>query len=126
VVLGADTIVVRDLDVLGKPRDDKDAVEMLLSLAGREHQVMTGVWVCSPQKCDGFTDVATVRFFPFTREEAEEYVRTGEPKDKAGSYGIQGLGMRFVEGINGDFYTVMGLPGGRLRRFLLEFPDFLG
>lgn len=126
VVLGADTIVVRDADVLGKPRDDKDAVEMLLSLSGREHQVMTGVWVCSPHRCDGFTDIATVRFFSFTREEAEEYVRTGESKDKAGSYGIQGLGMRFVEGINGDFYTVMGLPGGRLRRFLLEFPDFLG
>lgn len=124
IVLGADTIVVRDGDILGKPRDEKDAVEMLLSLAGREHQVMTGVWVCSPEKCDGFTDIATVRFFPFTPEEAAEYVASGESMDKAGGYGIQGLGMRFVEGIDGDFYTVMGLPGGKLRRFLLPFFDF--
>jgi septum formation protein len=85
---------------------------------------MTGVWVCSPEKSHGFTDVATVRFFPFTLEEAAEYVASGESMDKAGGYGIQGLGMRFVEGIDGDFYTVMGLPGGKLRRFLLPFFDF--
>ncbi len=122
VVLGADTIVVLDGTVLGKPRDEKDAVEMLLSLGGRTHQVMTGVWVCSPDRCEGFTDVASVHFYPIIREEAEKYVATGEPLDKAGSYGIQGYGMRFVSGIEGDFYTVMGLPGGRVRRFLETFP----
>ena len=121
VVLGADTIVVLDDTVLGKPRDEKDAVEMLLALGGRTHQVMTGVWVCSPDKCEGFTDIASVHFYPLTRKEAENYVATKEPMDKAGSYGIQGYGMRFVRGIDGDFYTVMGLPGGRTRRFLEQF-----
>ncbi len=126
VVLGADTVVVLDDTVLGKPRDEQAAVEMLLSLGGRTHQVMTGVWVCSPDRCDGFTDVAAVHFYPITRAEAEAYVATKEPMDKAGAYGIQGYGMRFIRGIDGDFYTVMGLPGGRLRRFLTEFPLDLG
>lgn len=126
VVLGADTVVVLDDTVLGKPKDEQDAVEMLLSLGGRTHEVMTGVWVCSPEKCDGFTDIAKVHFYPITREEAAAYVATKEPLDKAGSYGIQGYGMRFVRGIDGDFYTVMGLPGGRLRRFLADFPIDLG
>ncbi|MBP3382019.1 MAG: septum formation protein Maf [Clostridia bacterium] len=121
IVLGADTIVVRGDTVLGKPRDEQDAVEMLLSLGGRTHQVMTGVWVCSPERCDGFTDIASVHFYPLTREEAEAYVATKEPMDKAGSYAIQGYGMRFVRGIEGDFYTVMGLPGGKTRRFLETF-----
>lgn len=121
VVLGADTVVVLGDTILGKPHDENEAVEMLLSLSGRSHQVMTGVWVCSPMRCDGFTDIATVHFYPITREEAEEYVRTGEPMDKAGAYGIQGYGMRFVSGIEGDFYTVMGLPGGKVRRFLADF-----
>ena len=103
---------------------------MLLALGGRTHQVMTGVWVISTDaegntvKSDGFTDVAEVEFYPLSRPEAEAYVATGEPLDKAGAYGIQGKGMRFVSGIRGDFYTVMGLPGGRLVRFLAEFaPD---
>lgn len=127
VILGADTMVVLDGEMLGKPRSKEHAVEMLMSLQGREHQVMTGVWLIATNnaketvKEDGFTDVATVKFFPMTREEAEEYVATGEPMDKAGAYGIQGYGMRFVEGICGDFYTVMGLPAGRLLRFLHDF-----
>lgn len=126
-VLGSDTMVAVDDMALGKPHSQTEAVSMLLSLQGREHQVLTGVWVITTDddgnvvKQDGFTDVADVRFFPFTREEAEDYVATGEPMDKAGAYGIQGKGMRFVEGIRGDFYTVMGLPGGRLVRFLQEF-----
>ncbi len=127
VILGADTMVVLDGKLLGKPTSEQHAVEMLMSLQGREHQVMTGVWCIHTNegktivKEYGFTDIATVKFFPMTREEAEEYVATGEPMDKAGAYGIQGYGMRFVEGINGDFYTVMGLPAGRLLRFLREF-----
>lgn len=127
VILGADTMVVLDGKMLGKPTSGQHAVEMLMSLQGREHQVMTGVWLIRTNdgkiivKEDGFTDVATVKFFPMTREEAEEYVATGEPMDKAGAYGIQGYAMRFVEGINGDFYTVMGLPAGRLLRFLHDF-----
>lgn len=127
VTLGADTMVVLDGKTLGKPTSAEHAVEMLMKLQGREHQVMTGVWCIRTNKEriavkeDGFTDIARVKFYPMTREEAEEYVATGEPMDKAGAYGIQGYGMRFVEGIQGDFYTVMGLPAGRLLRFLRDF-----
>lgn len=127
VILGADTMVVLEGKLLGKPTSKQHAVDMLMSLQGREHQVMTGVWLMRTNsdkiivKEDGFTDIVTVKFFSMTREEAEEYVATGEPMDKAGAYGIQGYGMRFVEGICGDFYTVMGLPAGRLFRFLQNF-----
>ncbi len=123
VVVGADTIVVVDENILGKPHSEREAVEMLMTLQGRSHTVITGVWVCSPEKSDGFADETRVFFHPMTEAEAREYVRTGEPMDKAGAYAIQGLGMRFVSKIEGDFYTVMGLPGGRLRRFLADFSD---
>ena len=127
LILGSDTMVVLDDVALGKPCDAEDAVEMLLSLQGRSHQVMTGVWVIETDdggnvvKADGFTDVTSVDFWEFSQDEAEEYVATNEPMDKAGAYGIQGKGMRFVKGICGDFYTVMGLPGGRVVRFLSDF-----
>ena len=127
LILGADTTVAMDNTVLGKPHSPQEAVEMLLSLQGREHRVLTGVWLIQTDACgcivkeDGFTDIAYLKFFSFDREEAQAYVATGEPMDKAGAYGIQGYGMRLVESIRGDFYTVMGLPGGRLLRFLAEF-----
>ena len=127
LILGSDTMVVLDDVALGKPCDAEDAVEMLLSLQGRSHQVMTGVWVIETDesgntvKEDGFTDVTNVDFWGFSRDEATEYVATNEPMDKAGAYGIQGKGMRFVKGICGDYYTVMGLPGGRVVRFLSDF-----
>ena len=127
LILGADTVVVLEDSVLGKPRDEADAVEMLLSLQGRTHQVMTGVWVIETNgageavKFDGFTDVTEVDFYAFSQKEAEDYVATKEPMDKAGSYGIQGQGMRFVKGIRGDYFTVVGLPGGRLLQFLTDF-----
>ena len=127
IVLGSDTMVVLGENALGKPRDEQDAVEMLMNLQGRTHEVMTGVWIIETDsdgntvKEDGFTDVTTVDFWAFSRDEAAEYVATGESMDKAGAYGIQGKGMRLVKGINGDFFTVMGLPGGRLVRFLNDF-----
>lgn len=127
VVLGSDTMVVLDDEMLGKPHSEQEAVDMLMRLQGREHQVMTGVWVIRTDseknivKESGFTDVATVKFFPMTERDATDYVATGDPMDKAGAYGIQGIGMRYVEGICGDFYTVMGLPGGRLYHFLRQF-----
>ena len=102
------------------------AARMLRLLAGRRHQVMTGVWCCSPALADGFTDTAEVSFFSMTEEEIAEYVASGEPMDKAGAYAIQGIGMRYIEGLQGDFYTVMGLPGGRLRRFLRKFREIAG
>ena len=121
VVVGADTVVVLDGGILGKPADERDAARMLTLLQGREHTVMTGVWVCAHGRADGFVEQADVSFYPMTRREIEEYVHTGEPMDKAGAYGIQGAGMRYVRGIRGDFYTVMGLPGARLWRFLRNF-----
>lgn len=129
LILGSDTMVVLDDVPLGKPRDEEDAVNMLLSLQGRTHQVITSVWLIETDgtgmavKSSGFTDVTEVDFYGFSLDEAEEYVATGEPMDKAGSYGIQGLGMRFVKGIRGDYFTVMGLPGGPLLRFLTQFVD---
>jgi len=127
LILGSDTMVVLDDIALGKPKDEADAITMLLSLQGRAHRVMTGVWVIEtneaglPAKSSGFTDVTEVEFYGFSRDEAAEYVATKEPMDKAGGYGIQGKGMRFVKGIRGDYFTVMGLPGGPLLRFLSEF-----
>lgn len=127
IVLGSDTMVVLGENALGKPRDEQHAVDMLMSLQGRTHEVMTGVWIIetdnagSAVKEDGFTDVTTVDFWAFSEDEAREYVATKEPMDKAGAYAIQGKGMRFVKGISGDFFTVMGLPGGRLIRFLQDF-----
>ena len=127
IILGSDTMVVLDDMTLGKPKNEQDAVNMLLSLQGRTHQVMTGVWMIETNaqgnavKSRGFTDVTSVDFYGFSHNEAEEYVATGEPMDKAGSYGIQGLGMRFVKGIRGDYFTVMGLPGGPLLRFMTDF-----
>lgn len=130
LILAADTMVVLDDCALGKPPTPEAAVDMLLRLQGRTHEVMTGVSVVRTDaagnvvKQDGFTDIAEVSFFPMTREEALSYVQTGECMDKAGAYAIQGFGMRFVREIRGDFYTVMGLPGGHLIRYLQEFaPD---
>ena len=127
IVLGSDTMVVLGDKALGKPCDSEDAVDMLMSLQGRSHEVMTGVWIIETDgsgnavKENGFTDVTTVDFWAFSEDEAAEYVATGEPMDKAGAYGIQGKGMRLVKGINGDFFTVMGLSGGRLIRFFRDF-----
>ena len=125
-VLGADTVVSVDGLVLGKPRDPEDARRMLRLLQGRSHTVYTGVWLFGPgfpPKGKGFADSARVAFFPLTPREIDEYVATGEPMDKAGAYGIQGAGLRNIRGIEGDFYTVMGLPGGRLWRFLQGLPE---
>lgn len=121
LVVGADTIVVLDGCLLGKPADRAEAAEMLTRLQGREHMVMTGVWVCAPGRSDGFVEGAEVSFYPMSAEEVEGYVHSGEPMDKAGAYGIQGAGMRYIRGIRGDFYTVMGLPGARLWHFLQDF-----
>ena len=118
IVVGADTVVEAAGRILGKPADAEDARRMLRLLQGRIHRVLTGVWVCAPMGCDGFTEAAQVEFYPMDEADIDDYLATGEPMDKAGAYGIQGRGMRYVRGIHGDFYTVMGLPGARLLRFL--------
>jgi len=119
LVLAGDTVVVRDGTVLGKPRDAQDAVAMLTSLAGRTHDVVSGIAVASAGT--GVLDDLTrteVRFRPFDRATAERYVATGEPMDKAGAYGIQGLGAALVEEVRGDYYSVVGLPVPALLRLL--------
>ena len=120
IVVGADTMVVVDGHALGKPHDPAQAQAMLLTLQGRTQEVMTGIGVCTPARAGGFVETTQVDFYPMTAQEAAAYVATGEPMDKAGAYGIQGRGMRYIRGIRGDFYTVMGLPGARLVRFLEE------
>ena len=125
VVVAADTIVVCDGRVLGKPRDEADAVAMLTLLSGRTHQVMTGLTVMTPEASETCTEVADITFRPMSQREIRSYVRTGEPMDKAGAYGIQGGAALFAEKINGDFYNVMGLPVCRLGRILDRMvPEF--
>ncbi|HEX8453578.1 MAG TPA: Maf family protein [Longimicrobium sp.] len=110
LVVGSDTIVVVDGDVLGKPRDTAQAVEMLTRLAGREHEVCTGIAVVQGGRVESGLERVRVRFRALDRRACEEYVATGEPMDKAGAYGIQGFGSALVEGIEGDYFSVMGLP----------------
>jgi len=115
LVIACDTIVVLDGDVLGKPRDAAEAVEMLMRLRGREHRVETGIAIAAPgNRLESSVEGAVVRFRHFDRITAEEYVATGEPLDKAGAYAIQGLGAALVDLIEGDFFAVMGLPVSRM------------
>ena len=127
LVVGSDTIVVIDGEILNKPQDDEDAVRMLMRLAGREHRVETGVAVVAPP-ADGQKSARVassvvgvdVRFRPFDAAFARAYVATREPLDKAGAYGIQGYGSALVERIDGDFFAVMGLPVTRMLAHLEE------
>ena len=126
VVIAADTIVVLQDKVLGKPADKADAIAMLRALSGRDHQVMTGITVLRGDKAVTHTEITDVHFRPLTEDEILRYVETGEPMDKAGSYGIQGYAAPFVEGIRGDYYNVMGLPVCRLQQMLQEIaPDYM-
>jgi septum formation protein len=114
VVIGSDTVVVVDGDVLGKPGDAADAVRMLLRLQGRTHVVATGIAVMCADAARDDVERVVVRFRAFDAAFAAEYVGTGEPMDKAGAYGIQGYGAALVEAIEGDYFAVMGLPIARL------------
>lgn len=120
-VLGADTIVVLDGQVLGKPKDDKDAARMLRMLQGRTHQVCTGVTFMREGRVHSFHEKTDVTVYPMTEEEIEAYVRSGDPLDKAGAYGIQGSFAAYIEGIRGDYYNVVGLPVGRVYQELKAF-----
>ena len=126
IVIAADTIVVCDGAVLGKPKDEDDAFRMLRALSGKDHQVMTGLTVLKGDSAAVCTEVADVHFRELTDREILAYIRTGEPMDKAGSYGIQGKAAMFVEGIRGDYFNVMGLPVCRLHQMLKEIaPELL-
>ena len=114
VVVAADTVVVLENRVLGQPHSEREAVEMLRSLSGRPHQVMTGMTVRRGDRVESDTVVTDVHFRPLSEQEIEAYVATGEPMDKAGAYGIQGLASIFIDRLAGDYYNVMGLPLCRL------------
>ena len=116
LVLAADTTVVVDGEILGKPRDDGDARRMLRLLAGREHSVLTGIALHGSSGKAAEVDETLVRFAPLSEAEIDWYVATGEPRDKAGAYAIQGLGSLFVEGVEGSYSNVVGLPVPRMYR----------
>ena len=121
LVIGADTVVSIDGQVLGKPRDRAEAERMLRALSGRQHTVYTGVTVLYNGTAETGSERTSVRFRPLTDGDITRYIATGEPMDKAGAYGIQGYGSVLVEGISGDYYNVMGLPVCRLARMLARF-----
>lgn len=110
VVLSADTVVVAQGKILGKPKDKEDACRMLRMLSGKTHTVMTGVCITGRGKRKSFVSKTDVTFYPLTEEEIEAYVATGDPMDKAGAYGIQSKGVVLVEKICGDYSNVVGLP----------------
>ncbi|WP_343004989.1 MULTISPECIES: Maf family protein [unclassified Collinsella] len=126
VILAADTIVAIDGEELGKPHSEEDAIEMLHALSGRTHEVSTGVCLLSPTRTGGhrsfsFYETTSVTFYELDDATIETYVKTGEPLDKAGAYGIQGLGRTLVRTIEGDYFNVVGLPVAKTMRALEAF-----
>lgn len=112
VIISADTVVTLDGKVLGKPKDKEDAHKMLTALSGREHEVYTGVCVMrrSDSKVTCKSVCTRVKFKSLTEDRIDAYIATGEPMDKAGAYGIQGVGSMLIESIDGDYFNVVGLP----------------
>ena len=126
IVVAADTIVVCAGRTLGKPRTEAEAKEMLRLLSGRDHQVMTGMTVLRGDRAVTCTEVTDIHFRDLSDQEIERYIATGEPMDKAGSYGIQGGAALFAERMVGDYYNVMGLPVCRLYQILAEIaPEWM-
>lgn len=125
LVIGADTIVVHNGEILGKPENEEDAEKMLTSLSGDVHQVYTGLCVMGRvggvEQMANFAVCTDVYFDTLSQMQITEYIRTGEPLDKAGAYGIQGLGGRFIRKIDGDYYNVVGLPLNALYHLMLEW-----
>ena len=121
IFITADTMVFLDDQRLGKPRDEAEALRMLTTLQGRHHTVCTGVTVCQGDRMETESEATEVTFRPATEAELLGYIRTGEPMDKAGAYGVQGKGALLVEKLNGDYFNVMGLPVLRLSRMLGRF-----
>ena len=124
VVFGCDTVVAVDGRILGKPRDDDEAFEMIKMLSGKAHTVSTGVCICSEDKISVFSNTTNVEFYPLSDETIRSYVATGESRDKAGAYGIQGYGSVLIKEIKGDYFSVMGLPVSESSRVLADFGIF--
>lgn len=127
IILGADTVVAFDGKVLGKPKNKQQAKEMLSMLSNNKHQVFTGVTILYKKrgelKRETFYDKTTVYTYPISDKEIEEYIMTGEPMDKAGSYGIQGIGAKFIEKIDGDYNNVVGLPVSKIYQKIKEIEN---
>ena len=117
MIVGADTVVAYQGQILGKPTDEADAKRMLTMLSGQTHEVYTGVCVIEDGKTKTFYEETKVTFYEISDEQIDYYIKTGEPMDKAGSYGIQGKAAVFIKGIEGDYYNVVGFP---IARFLQE------
>ena len=120
-VLGADTAVIVDGQILGKPVDQADALAMLMALSGREHEVLTAIALTDGQRCETRCVSSRVRFREVSVQEATAYWHSGEPQDKAGGYAIQGLGSVFVAGLNGSYSAVVGLPVCETAQLLAQF-----
>ena len=120
VVLGADTVVVLDDKILGKPKDRNDAFNMIKMLSGRVHSVFTGVCAIGDGISLTFAEETKVEFYPLSDKEINDYINTNEPYDKAGAYGIQGLASKFIRGIQGDYFNVVGLPVSSVYKKIIE------
>ncbi len=123
VVIGADTAVVVGGEILGKPENDDDAARMLARLSGTSHVVWTGVALTRDGRTASAAEQSSVRFGPLTPEEIGWYIATGEPRDKAGAYAVQGLASRFIESVEGSYSNVVGLPIATFYRMLAEWDD---
>lgn len=121
VVFGCDTVVAVEGKILGKPTDDEEAFSMLKMLSGKVHTVSTGVCICSAEKTEVFSNTTQVEFYPLSDETIRSYIASGEGRDKAGSYGIQGFGCVLIKEIKGDYFSVMGLPVSQSARVLAAF-----
>ena len=121
IVIGADTIVVYKGEIFGKPKSQDDATRMLKQLSGKTHEVMTGVCIVSSDKKIAFCETTKVTFYELTEQEIETYINTGDPLDKAGAYGIQGVFAKHIKGIVGDYYNVVGLPISRIYQELKKY-----
>ena len=120
IVIGFDTLVVIDDYVLGKPKDEEEAKLFLNILSGNNHRVLTGCTILSSGYSKSFYSDAIVSFAKLTDKEINDYIKTNEPMDKAGAYGIQGYGSKFVTGINGDYFTIMGFPVNKVYQELTK------
>ena len=125
IVIGCDTVVILEDEIMGKPKDREDAFRMLRKLSGEVHSVMTGVSLYYNTQTTVFTTETRVEFYPLSDAEINAYLDTGEPFDKAGAYGIQGKGSLLVRGIEGDYFNVVGLPVASLSRNLKQFETLI-
>ena len=121
LVIGSDTIVKIGNDILGKPKDAEDAKRMLKELSDNTHEVVTGVTILFENKAETFSSIAKVSFYPLSDEEIDDYISGNEPMDKAGAYAIQGDAAKFIRCIEGDYYTIVGLPIAELYHRLKKY-----